>query len=249
MFDRVVWESRHKFVYYDYESINLLRDLSDGYPAKINSEEPIVVYILDEGLPSPSDGLTLNKDVIKSFHARYYELLIFLSIIDEIVNNIDDEELNKYLVRFFKLVSYCGNGKIDNVDTLRTMLIDSKNMYRDAYMEYITSGNFGDFYSKVPIQFVMMDDLLSILKEKIGLKKYFSLMLELGEDISIYSSMAINDYIASRCNGYLSMNVLLHSDSEWKGYYSNNGQFIQAIHDYTEVDFRSTKKKEKTVQS
>ena len=55
--------------------------------------------------------------------------------------------------------------------------------------------------------------------------------------------MAINDYIASRCNGYLSMNVLLPSDKCWKCYYSNNGQLIEWCHDYTDVDLRNSKKR------
>ena len=76
--DRVVWESRHKFVYYDYESINLLRTMEYDYPATIDSDAPIVVYVLDEGLPKVDTNLKLDKYVIKSFHNRYYELLIFL---------------------------------------------------------------------------------------------------------------------------------------------------------------------------
>ena len=55
--------------------------------------------------------------------------------------------------------------------------------------------------------------------------------------------MAVNDYIASRCNGYLSINILLFDNSQWKCYYSNNGQFVQNIHDYTEVDLRKNKDK------
>ena len=52
--DRVVLESRHKFVYYDNKSIDSLRKLSSEYPAKLDSEEPIVIHIIDEGLPNSS---------------------------------------------------------------------------------------------------------------------------------------------------------------------------------------------------
>ena len=54
--------------------------------------------------------------------------------------------------------------------------------------------------------------------------------------------MSINDYIASRCTGYLSINILL-SKYEWKYYYSSNGQFIENIHDYSEINLRRNKVK------
>ena len=40
--------------------------------------------------------------------------------------------------------------------------------------------------------------------------------------LSIYNYMAVNNYIASRCNGYLSMNILC-GDNEWGYYYTSNG--------------------------
>ncbi|MBQ2873034.1 MAG: hypothetical protein IJE89_03435 [Bacilli bacterium] len=243
MMIRAVLESRHKFIYYDNESIDSLRELSNEYVAKLNSTEPIVIHILDETLPVPSDNPLLNKDIINSFHNRYYELLIFLSIIDEIINHINNEELNKYLLRLFKMVSYCGNAEIKDVKTLRTMLIDSKNIYKETYIEYITTGNYGDFYNKVPIKFVMLDNILPVLKEKINLEEHFNILLELKGDISKYTSRAINDYIASRCNGYLSMNVLLESETDWKSWHSNNGQLIEWCHDYTNIDLRTVKKR------
>lgn len=241
--NRVVLESRHKFVYYDYETIDLLRLAEYYYPVSIDSEEPIVIYILDCELPKVDTSLKLDKHIIKSFHDRYYELLIFLEIISKIADNIDNDELNKRLGRLFKLCSSIGTKhEINDIKTLRNLLVDSKYMYRDAYIEYMETGKL-DFYDKVPIPFIMMDNLLESLKKNIGLEKYFSVFIDLGTDLSIYTCMSINNYIASRCNGYLSMNVLVDKYDEWKHYYASNGQFIQDVHDYTEVDFTTNKKR------
>lgn len=247
MIDRVVWEIRHKFVYYDDESINLLRELEGVYPFKIDSEEPIVVYIKDSGLPKLDTKFVLSKDIVKIFHEHYYQLLIFSEIINNISNKIEEEELNNRLGRIFKLCSCMGREKIKDIATLKRLLVESRKMYVEAYLDYMKNEKT-DFYDRVPIPFVMIDNVIIALKEKLGSKKYFCIMLELDEDISIYNCMAINDYIASRCNGYLSMNVLLHSDSEWKFYYANNGQFIQDVHDYTEVDLRKHKIRKKDIQ-
>lgn len=242
--NRVVLESRHKFVYYDNESINGLRELEYEYPAKVNSEEPVVVYIQDDSLPKVDTKLVLDKDRIIVFHCHYYELLIFLAIINQLANQIEHSELNNRLERVFKLCSHIGKSEIKDIDTLRDLLIESKNIYKEAYLEYMNSGKC-DFYDKVPIPFIMMDSMIQVVKKALDLKKHFSLLLEFREDMSIYTCRAINDHIASRCNGYLSMNVLLHSDSEWKSYYANNGQFIQDTHDYTEKDFRKHKSRKR----
>lgn len=238
--DRVVLESRHKFVYYDDETIESLRKLEDNYSAKIDSEEPIVVYIKEVGLPTMDTKYVLSCDIVRMFYERYFQLLIFSEIINSISGKIDDEKLNHCLRRVFKLCSYMGKEKINDVDTLKKLLIQSREMYSESYIDYMKNGKT-DVYDRVPIRFIMMDNLVMALKEAIGLKKHFCLILELGEDISLNNCMAINNYINSRCNGYLSMNVLLCGDSEWKSYYTYNGEFIQGVHDYTEKDFRKNK--------
>ena len=244
--NRVVLESRHKFVYYDYESIDKLRQCEFWYVPKLDSEGPVVIYEIDEGLPEVDTKLKLDSFRIKIFHERYYELLIFSSIIDSIANHINHDELNSRMKRTFKLFSHISKRDIHDINTLRSLLIESKCMFRDGYLEYMETGKW-DGYGKIPISFVMTDSLIPDIKEELGINKYFSFMLELQGDISKYTCMSVNDYIASRCNGYLSMNVLLHSDSEWKTYHPNNGQFIEYTHDYTIVDFRKHKVRNRNI--
>ena len=136
--------------------------------------------------------------------------------------------------------------EIDDIRIFRSLLIDSKYMYRDAYVEYMESGKL-DFYDKVPIPFIMMDNIIPMIKNAIGLDKYFCVLIDLYKDKTIYDCMAINNYIASRCNGYLSINVMLDKYDNWKSYYSSNGQFIQNIHDYTEVDCTYNKTRTKNI--
>ena len=243
---RVVWQSRHKFVYYDYESIDILRQTEFSYLPKLNSEDPIVIYEIDEGLPKVDTNLKLDDFRIKMFHERYYELLIFLSIIDSIANHINHDELNIRLKHTFKLLSYGNKIEIKDINTLRSLLIDSKNMFKDGYIEYMETGEW-NLYNEVPIPFVMIDTIVDDIKRELGLEKHFALMLELPDDISKYTCMVINDYIASRCNGYLSMNVLLYRDTKWESYYANNGQFIEYVHDYTEIDLRKYNSRKKDI--
>lgn len=245
--DRVVLESRHKFVYYDDKSIEYLRKLENEYFPKINSSEPVVIYIKDGGLPKMNSFLKSDDYIVNVFYERYYELLIFSSIIDTLINYIDIKELNVRLKMIFRMFSYISKSKIEDVYALKETLIYSINMFKNGYIKYMKTGKL-DFYDKVPIPFIMLDNVLSDLKKFLGFDKCFSLMLEFEGDISKYSNKAINNYIASRCNGYLSMNVLLQDDSDWKCWYANNGQFIEYIHDYTVVDFRKNKTLSRNIQ-
>ena len=135
----------------------------------------------------------------------------------------------------FRLCSYTTKKRIDDVEDLRGMLFRSINVYLEAYIKYQENGKL-DFYDKLEFPYVMIYNMLECLKDELNLKKYFVLLIEIDND-TIYNQMAINSYIASRCNGYLSVNVLCSEDG-WKYYYSSNGQLIEYIHDYTEVDLR-----------
>lgn len=244
MIDRVVLESRHKFVYYDNNKDKIL-DMVSRYPARIDSDSPILVYIKDNGLPKMDNKLGLNKYKIKSIHNNYYSLLIFFSIIDTLIRDIDIDVLNSRLKRTFKFCSFNIKEKIRDVVTLRDKLLKSKNDYRDAYIKYMETGKL-DLFDKIEIPFIIVDSSVEDLKEEIRLKEHFSLLLEIGADLSIYNYMAVNNYIASRCNGYLSMNVLCR-DNEWGCYYTSNGQFIEYVHDYTEIMDEKTYSKRRSM--
>ena len=237
MNDKVVLDSWHKFVYYDECDKNKILDNVSLYQAKLDSDEPIVIYINDEGLPEINKNIEIDKYRVEFFHHRYYELLIFLSIIDNLINNIDKDALNSRLKRLFHLCSLSDEDKINDVIKLRNVLEKCKNTYKQEYINYIGTGVLRDFYDKLEIPNVIIDMVVPCIKKSIGLGKYFSLLIDVDSDLSLYNQMSINDYIASRCTGYLSINVLL-SNNEWKYYYSSNRQFIQNVHDYSDIDLR-----------
>lgn len=233
MFDNIVLESRHKFVYYYDDNKDKILDMVSRYPARMDSDTPILVYVQDDGLLKMDNKLGLNKYKIISIHNNYYSLLIFSSIIDTLIKNIDIEVLNSRLKTTFEFCSFNIKEEIRDVVTLRDKLLESKNDYRDAYIKYMETGEL-DLFDNLEIPFVIIDFSVEDLKQEIGLKENFSLLLEMGSDLSIYNYMSVNNYIASRCNGYLSMNILC-GDNEWGYYYTSNGQFIEYVHDYTEI--------------
>ncbi len=246
--DRVVLDSFHKFIYYDDESISSLCKLEDDYIPKVNSSGPIVVYVNDLGLSNVDTKLVLDNYRITIFHERYWELLIVLSIIDRLINNIDISVLNSRLVSTFKLFSFISKREIKDVNTLRGLLYESKNMFKNGFIEYMNTGNI-DFYGKVPIQFVMIDNILSHIKNDLGLDRHFALMLDFNNDMDKNTCKAVNDYVASRCTSYLSMNILLYKDVSWRNWFSNNGQLVENVHDYIEIDLTKSKIRSRYIQN
>ena len=238
--DRVIWDSWHKFIYYDeIDKCMILEDLFK-YNAILDSSEPIVVYICDDGLPSVNRDIKVDRCRVEFFHHRYYELLIVLSIIDKLIESIDIDVLNSRFKRLFYLLS--DNVDISDVMVLRELLDKCKNIYKMEYINYINTGILGDFYNDLEISNVIIDMIVPCIKKGIGLEKYFSILIDIDSEISKYNEMSINDYIASRCTGYLSINILL-SKYEWNYYYNSNGQFIENVHDYSEINLRKNKVK------
>lgn len=244
MIDRVVWDSWHNFVYYDeLDKCKILEDIS-RHDVKLNSKKPIVIYICDDGLPVVNNDIKVDKYRIEFFHRRYYELLILLSIIDKLIESIDIDDLNSRFRRVFYLLS--DNVDINDVIVLRGLLDKCKNIYKQEYVNYIENGILGDFYNDLEISNIIIDMIIPCIKRSIGLEKYFSLLIDVDREMSIYNQMSINDYISSRCTGYLSINVLL-SKYNWEYYYNSNGQFIQNVHDYNEIDLRRDYCKKKSI--
>lgn len=242
--DRVIWDSWHKFVYYDDIDKSKILDELSKYKASLNSNEPIVVYVCDDGLSMVNENIHVDRYRIEFFHHRYYELLIILSIVDKLIDSIDIDVLNSRFKRLFHLLS--DNIDINDVILFRDLLDKCKNVYKREYISYINTGILGDFYNNMEISNVIIDMIVPCIKKSIGLEKYFSLVIDIDNEISIYNEMSINNYIASRCTRYLSINVLI-SKYNWKCYYNSNGQIIENIHDFSEIDLRKNKIKSRYI--
>lgn len=241
--DKVVLENKHKFVYYDNKSIKDLRMISKNYPPKINSEEPIAIYIKTTGLPSRvSVNKFISRDIIKVFHENYFQLLIFSEMINVLSKNIDNVELNNRLKRVFRLCSCVFREKIDDIKKLKKIINDSKKNLVNAYYEYLRHSKI-NFYDDVSMSFMLINYLIPILKDAIGLKKHFGIILELNENISLYNCVALNDYISYRNSKDVSINVLLSGDTKLEFYCTSNGEIVESIYDYVEKDFREGKTK------
>ena len=236
MLDKVVEDSRHKFVYYNEDDKDILVNSVSEYSPSIDTDDPIAIYMSDFSLVSLDNKLDLNQVKILSFHKRYFDILIFLSILDLLMCTIDINVLNERLGKLFRCCSRICKLDIKDIVKLRNVLIDSKSFYEMAYIEYMNTGKINNNITGI-MDVVIIDALIPIINDCLGFYKYFSLLLDIDDDISIYNKVVINNYINSRCNKYLSLNVLLNGVN-WDCYDCSNGSHIQYTHDYTLIDLR-----------
>lgn len=242
MLDEIISDSRHKFIYFDDSKRALV--IGECLNSNINLDISMPIYIKDNGLPEDDSLLDLDKYRLIIFHERYFDFLIALSVIDALCMKIGKDILNKKLLRMFNILSYSSKNNISNIDQLRIILEHDKKVYYDGYRKYLATGRM-DFVDDLLIGFITLDIFLKNIKRNLGISNGFSLFLDY-DDLSVMSMQVINKYINSRCNGYLSINVLC-GEKDWKTFYDSNGYFIQNIHDFTEIDYRTVKKKNRHI--
>lgn len=238
MIKEILFDGRHKFVYFEENKREILKE--ECLNSKINFDRSIPVYVKDNGLSKENSLLDLDIYRMILFHERYYEFLIGLSVVDVLCNNISKDELNIKLKRIFKALSSYSKKNINNIDDFRYILEHDKNIYMEGYNEYIETGNLG-FYDKLILGYVVLDIFLKNIKRALDIGGCFCLLYDY-DDLSVRNMMIINKYINSRSNGYLTINVLC-GEKEWGSCYDSNGYIIQNIHDYTEIDYSDVKKK------
>jgi len=233
MIDKILLDNRHKFVYFDEDSRETLKKECLEYNFDINDSLPI--YIKDNGLPKINSELKLDKITVSVLYDRYYDFLVCFLVIDALIKNIDKDILNKKFKRLFDMYSDMSRKKINNIDDLRDVLDHEKNMIKELYNEYMTTGKV-DKYNELYMGYIMTDIFLKNIKRGIGIKGCFSILFDYDE-LSIENKCVINRFINCRSNGYLSINVLC-GDRNWDVYIDKNGYYIDNIHDYYNLYYR-----------
>lgn len=130
---------------------------------------------------------------IQFFHTSYYNILICLSIIEELMKLYDREILNSKLVNLFKMYS---NDRciIKDIDMLRELLIYSKETYYNECDNYSKKIECGSLLHLViitvnPVRFV------SVIKNNLDIDKDFCILIEVNKNMSKLSLETLENYM------------------------------------------------------
>lgn len=229
--------SRHQIIYgYNTkERHQFLQGLEESYPVKTSSNIPIAIYMEDYILSKPNKKQSDYETI--SAAGEFLEFTIIENIISKILSSglkLDEKSQADFVNR---ITSLFGNRKheqltnIKRLKELRRALLESKNFYRERYLQEDKEKLSID---NLIIPFITAESVVPKVKTILELDSYFGLIFDITNSISPLSAITINNYIGKRCNADLSIKLACDATS-WPTYCSLNGQ-IDAIHDYGTVE-------------
>lgn len=232
----VMEQSRHQFIYsYETKDRDLfVKSLIDNYPVVINNNKPIGIKLNDLGLPNLDSN---NSSTIKVIGREYLSFSIALSLIDKIIEDIDENILANLSLDFLKSLkeSHLDGERVNSLIQLRDILIEGKKTYFTAYNNYLKTGEILVDIDKLKICFIYLETFLREYKRMLKNDSHLNLIIDNKGSISNLSYSAINSLVGYRINKDLSLKVITSFDS-WPTYTNQDGYPIESIHDYGVVD-------------
>jgi len=193
------------------------------YLVKRNNYKSVMVNVLDCELPYVCDD-RIDDIRIQFFHESYYNILICLSIIEELIKIYDKEVLNQKFVRLFKCYS-SDKCNIDSIDMLREMLIYSKETYYNECDKYSKGLECGSLLH-LGIISVNSIKFIKIIKDCLELDSDFCLVIGINKNMSKLSLRILRDYMKSKYNTVFFVKIVNKDES------LNNGISRVRVIDY-----------------
>lgn len=229
--------SRHQIIYgYNTkERHQFLQGLEESYPVKTSSNIPIAIYMEDYILSKPNKKQSDYETI--SAAGEFLEFTIIENIISKILSSglkLDEKNQADFVNRITRLFGNRKHEQLTNIKRLKELrraLLESKNFYRERYLQEDKENLSID---NLIIPFITAESVVPKVKTLLELDSYFGLIFDITNSISPLSAITINNYIGKRCNADLSIKLACDATS-WPTYCSLNGQ-IDAIHDYGTVE-------------
>lgn len=240
--NEIMGQSRHQFIYgYDkLERKQFLEDMASDYSVVLDKDAPMAIYVTDIGFPKMP---ICSEEVDKTKLAIISREFLFFSIVSDILLNskvmIEIDILNERLKGLISLLNRClinrSYDPISDLEDLIKVLNESKEFYRNYYIQYCEKGIETLSINDVKLPFMQLEMIISRLKLALGNNSYFGLIIDKQCDLAISSIQAINLLVGSRINKDISMKVVTEPDA-WQTYRDINGSFIESVHDYGTVE-------------
>ena len=234
----IIEQSRHQFIYgLDGDSrTNFLKEIEKDYPVVMDSESPMAVYIEDYGLPTIECNNEVDNNHLKIVCTEFFSFSVLSSIMKKYKENNNDSKNDD-------IIDYFDDLDINDLEELIKIFDESKEFYKKYYEEYLRNGASTHNINEIRLPFIELTDCLERLKEAINSTSYFALLIDNKKEISIPSTQVINLYVGSRINNVISMKIATEPN-KWNTYLDSNGQYVQSLHDYGDVQLDDSLKKE-----
>ncbi len=217
--------------YNNNERTKFLKNIANLHGIKIDSKEPIVIYLENIGLSK----MNVSKDLDTNKLAIIAENYLTLMMINSLIMQIDD---NNPLIdkRFKEIFDYINMSKIKRDSDIKSMgdlkrfIEYSLNYFYDYYLNYLEYGIEKDIQD-MPVIFINIERFVELFKKAINNPNHITFLFDKKDDIAIFSTKAINDLLGSRINKDISIKIVCEPE-KWETFLTNNKQFVEATHDY-----------------
>lgn len=235
----ILMRSNHKFIYGESEEREkYLEALAKEYSFQSTVVKPVGIYIKDSGLEE-CHNKKCDVITISVFNSRYFEMVVAYEIINKLRNELPPKELEQKeteILRFFNMM--VSKNKFKSLEEVSQELLKTKEIYMEEYYHYIKSGVNPNIMNRLRIMMIMLDSMIRTLKNIVPTIKRINLFIDKDSDYSTIYTRVINFYINARSNHDLSINVGCENFQDWVSFRDINGNIIQAMHDYQDVDMR-----------
>lgn len=235
--NRIMEQAWHKFVYMysGNERELLIQYVVDQNPMELNSNKPFAVKLNSMGLKSlHKSNYNLDKNKLSILSDEYLKLGIANDLLVALREQYDLSKLDSK--RLIQVMEKSCETKIGNLEELQHMLQKSQDEYKNIYEEYVNSGICANPYDEVSLPMLLLENFMSEFMTMIGNDSECELLINHEDEISICSYKAINNLLASRILGGITLNIFCEPD-DWKTFYDQSNMFIENIHDYTTIEY------------
>lgn len=241
----IMGKSRHQFIYGEngVEREQFLRNLVHRYPITCNQDVPMAIYLENFSLPQVESISHDVDDINLTIIAReYFNFSCFSTLLDTFQRQVPLEKMKEQVSQFLMVINRFFRNKkfdkIESVEELSYILKQVQEMYREAYIQLLTCGNFTIRYEKMPISMLDLNMLLIYFKRILNNHSYVAMIANVQEEIPVLSMKAINGFVTKRNQENISMKVASEFQN-WKTYEDLDGIFAEYLHDYgvVELDF------------
>lgn len=236
----IMEQSRHLFVYgynTDYRS-QFLQSLEKDYPIQVDSGSPIALYFDTFGMPKIDfNKKDKNQYLIEAMSREYLHFTIVSKILERTIE-LDKTILDSRLSRLISLTNISKNKGYPEIETIEDLLREvkkSRDFYYQSYINYVKGLIENVSINDISVPFMQLEMFASQYKETMNIDSYFGIILDKKRPLAISSVQAINNLIGGRINKDISIKVVTEPD-DWGTYKDGNGQFIEALHDYGDVE-------------
>ena len=242
----IMEQDRHLFIYgYNNEYRNkFLKSLEDNYPFLIDTNKPIALYFDSLGFPKMDIDLkNKNINLMEVTSMEYLSFTIATKILEKAMQL--EIDLEKRLARLIYLTNINRNNnyaEIKNVFNLLNELRTSRDFYYEKYVNYVKGLIEEIPINNIAVPFIQLEMFIKEIKKAMNINSYFGIIFDKRGPLATTSVQAINTLIGRRINDDISVKVAISQD-DWETYITNNGQLIEAVHDYGTVELDDSYKK------